>query len=147
MKLTDALLGEHGAIYALFDWVELELPHLETLTDVRRIAGVVAAVLVSHARIENEMLFPALETHLGTAGPLAVMRQEHDEIDDALREAVSAETPDVARERVEHALQVARDHFAKEEQVLFGMAQQALSEQELARLGLRWANARRVAVG
>ena len=129
------------------DWVERELPHLETLTDVQRIAGVVAAVLVSHARIENEMLFPALETHLGTAGPLAVMRQEHDEIDGTLREVGSVETPDVAKERITHALQVARDHFAKEEQVLFGMAQQALSEQDLAQLGVRWADTRRVAVG
>ncbi len=147
MKLTDALLGEHGAIYALFDYVERELPQLETLNDVQRIGGVLAAVLVSHARIEDSMLFPALETQLGTAGPLAVMRQEHDEIDGTLQEVLSAETPDVAEERVKHALQVARDHFAKEEQVLFEMAQHVLPEQELVELGCRWADARRVAVG
>ena len=147
MKLTDALLGEHGVIYALFDHIEQELPRIETLDAVQRATRALAAALVSHARIEDELLFPALETHLGPAGPLAVMRQEHEEIEGAIEEVASAQTQEAAADRLRYGLQVARDHFAKEEQILFHMARQSLSAQELEQLGNRWAEARRVTVG
>ena len=43
-------------------------------------------------------------------------------------------------------VQVARGHFAKEEQVLYPMAQQALGDAKLAELGARWAERRQVVV-
>ncbi|MPZ19912.1 MAG: hypothetical protein GEV06_18650 [Luteitalea sp.] len=147
MKLTDALLGEHGVIYALFDHVERELPATSTLEDVQRVTRVLAAALVSHAQIEDEMLFPPLETYLGPAGPLAVMRHEHEEIERAIEEVANARFFDEALERLRYALQVARDHFAKEEQILFHMAQQSIPVQDLEQLGHRWADSRGVAVG
>lgn len=147
MKLTDALLGEHGVIKALFDHIEQELPGLETLDSVQRMTRALAAALASHARIEDELLFPALEAHLGPAGPLAVMRHEHEEIEAAIEDVASAQTQEAAAARLRYGLQVAQDHFSKEEQILFQMARQSISEQELEQLGIRWADARRVAIG
>ena len=49
---------------------------------------------------------------------------------------------DAALRQLRYATQIARDHFAKEEQILFGMAQQMLSASELERLGAVWAEAR-----
>ena len=91
MKLTDALLGENGVIYALFDHVESELADMKTIDDVKRAGAALSAALVSHARIVNEILFPALDPHLGQAGPLAVMRHEHEEIEGALGEVAATD--------------------------------------------------------
>lgn len=146
MKLTDALLGEHGVFYALFEHIEQELPRMKTLGEVQCAAGLLTAALVSHARIEDEQLFPALDPHLGPAGPLAVMRHEHTEIDGSLAEALRCDAHEAAVERLRYAIGVARDHFAKEEQVLFNIARRVLAEEELARLGERWAGVRGVAL-
>ncbi|MBZ0272579.1 hemerythrin domain-containing protein [bacterium] len=147
MKLTDALLGEHGVIYSLLDHVERALPAATTLNDVKPMAGLLMAAVASHAHIEDELLFPALDPHLGQAGPLAVMRHEHEEIEKALEGAANAQTFEAAVENLRRLIGTARNHFGKEEQVLFHIAQQVLSESDLERLGGRWADARRVAAG
>jgi hemerythrin-like domain-containing protein len=45
---------------------------------------------------------------------------------------------------VSHLLEVARLHFAKEEQSLFPMAEQVLDSDTLEQLGVQFANRRRV---
>lgn len=145
MQITQALLGEHGVLHALFDHVEAGIAGMETLADVQREAATLVATLGSHANIENELLFPALEPLLGPGGPLPVMREEHDEIEATLDDVVNATARDAALTQLRYAIQIARDHFAKEEQVLFGMAQQMLAADELDRLGAMWADARNVA--
>lgn len=130
----------------MLDHVEQELAGLEVLTDVQRLTRALAAALISHARVEDEMLFPALETHLGPEGLLAVMREEHEGIDAAIKEIATAGTCEAAAERLRYALQVTREHFAKEERVLFHMATELMSEQDLEKLGSNWAAARGVAI-
>ena len=146
MQITQALLGEHGVLYALFEHFEAGAPGMETLAEVQRAGATLAATLGSHARIENENLFPALEPLLGPGGPLPVMREEHDEIEAALEDVVNATSHDAALGQLRYTIQIARDHFAKEEQVLFDMAQQMLAAGELDRLGALWAETRKVAV-
>jgi hemerythrin-like domain-containing protein len=146
MKLTDALLGEHGVIYALFDHVETTLPKLETLVDVQRVSALLTAAIGSHAGLEDDILFPALEPHLGQMGPLTMMRHEHREIESGLADVQNTDSFELAVERLRYALTVARTHFAKEEQVLFRMAGQVLSESQLEQLGARWAEERRVSI-
>lgn len=146
MQITQALLGEHGVLYALFEYVENDLAGMETLAEVQRAAAALTATLGSHARIENEILFPSLEPQLGPGGPLPVMREEHDEIESALEDIANAASRDAAVNQLRDTLQIARDHFAKEEQVLFAMAQQMLDGAELDRMGAMWAEARKVRV-
>lgn len=147
MKLTDALLGEHGVLYALFDHVERELPGLITLDAVQRVSSSLGAALISHAKVEDELLFPVLATQLGPESPLAVMREEHELIEEALDDVARATELETAVERLEEALRIAREHFGTEEEILFHMAAQTLSERELEQLGYRWADARRVRLG
>jgi hemerythrin-like domain-containing protein len=45
-----------------------------------------------------------------------------------------------------HAIQTARAHFAKEEQVLFPMAVQMLEANALKQLGAKWAEMRKVMI-
>lgn len=146
MNLIDALLGEHGVFYALFARLEESLPKAETLSEVQGATAMLTTSLVSHAKIENEVLFPALEAHLGPEGPLAVMRREHEEIESTLQDVESMDHKEEAVVKVLHALQVARDHFAKEEQVLFPLARRTLPDASLIELGERWTHVRRVVV-
>ncbi len=141
ITITDALLGEHGVIYAL-------LAHLENATfasaeEARAAAAMLHAGLESHAHIEDELSFVPLEGHLGTAGgPLAVMRMEHDEVERTLARLLEVDDVAEARTLAAHLGKTARDHFGKEEQVLFPMAEQMLDADELRRLGKEWATRR-----
>lgn len=146
MKITDALLGEHGAFYVQFNHLENCMPHVETLTQVQSLGALLAAALASHAQLENELLFAALDPHLGEMGPVAVMRTEHEKIESGLSQIQEEEELEGARHLLLHILAVARQHFAKEEQVLFPIALQALGTEELARLGAQWAERRRVVI-
>ncbi len=146
MKLTDALLGEHGVFYALFDRIEAVAAAATSVAQIREATAVLSAVLLSHANLEEELLFSALETHMGSAGPLAEMRAEHDDIEDALRQIEEARDLDDGADCIARALSIVRDHFQKEEEVLFSMARQTLDEETQIRLGKAWAEARRVTI-
>ncbi len=146
MKLTDALLGEHGVFYAFFDQIEAVTATATSVVQIREATVALAAVVLSHANLEEELLLPALEAHMGTIGPLAVMRAEHDEIENALRQIEEAQDLDDGADCVARALRVLRDHFQKEEEVLFSIARQTLDEETQIRLGKAWAKARRVTI-
>ncbi len=146
MKLTDALLGEHGVFYALFDQIEAVTATATSVVQIQQATVALSAVVLSHANLEEELLFPALETHLGTTGPLAVMRTEHDDIKHALRQIEEAQDFDDGANCVARALSILRDHFQKEEEVLFSIARQTLDEETQIRLGKAWAEARRVTI-
>jgi iron-sulfur cluster repair protein YtfE (RIC family) len=146
IDLIDALLGEHGLLYALFDELEARAASATTLAEAQMAAGPVASALLSHARIEDELLFPALERTIGGDGPLFVMRSEHQEIDDLLAAVAVAPDLGAATAAIAQAIELARDHFAKEERVLFPMARQALDDDERHRLGQQWARLRSVSL-
>ncbi len=147
MQILEALLGEHGTFYAQLQHLEQVIPMATALTQIQNPVALLTAALATHARIEDELLFTALEPYLGVqVGPLAVMRMEHDQIDNILTRV--AEVGDLAQARslVLQVTQIARDHFAKEEQVLFPMAKRALDGNTLTQLGREWAEQRNVTV-
>ena len=146
MKLTDALLGEHGLLYALFDHARDTALKSDDAAAVRETVAVLERLLLSHAEIEETMLFPRLDPHLGEMGPLAVMRDEHREIDALLEAARGEEDVGRARALVRDLLDIAVEHFRKEEMVLFPMAGELLGDAALRELGDDWANARKVEV-
>lgn len=143
MKITDALLGEHGVLYRLLDYCA-ENAHGWDLATVRAGAGALEKALASHAGIENELLFQPLEPYFPGGGPLEVMRAEHDEIEGSVGRALTVDDLDEARRLLVVIADLARDHFAKEEQVLFPMAQQFLGDDKLTEIGERWGEQRQV---
>ena len=146
MKLTDALLGEHGVFYALFDQIETAATAAASVTRVQEITMVLRAVLLSHANLEEDLLFPALEPFMGAEGPLAVMRAEHNEIEQVLQQIEDTTDPDAVIDCLTLALDLVRDHFRKEEGVLFSAGGQMLDDETQIRLGKAWAKARGVTV-
>ena len=143
MKLTDALLGEHAVLYELFEHARRAAAGGDA-GDMRRAVSVLDALLLSHARVEEDLLFPALDPHLGQMGPLAVMRSEHQSIERLLASAHKEPDPAALKAIVADLLDLAHGHFQKEEMALFPMARRFLDEATLARLGDQWADRRKV---
>lgn len=144
MRITDAFLGEHGALYAWFDAVEDALRDGPEEDGIGPLARRMARVLGSHARLENELLLDEAARRGAEEGPLAVMRREHDEIEELLEAATAASDPAAAADLLREAVAVARDHFEKEERAAFPLAERALGPEALEALGARWAERRGV---
>jgi len=146
MKLTHALLGEHGILYRLLDSVEEQSPHW-SLEEAHAGAVLLGEALVAHARVEDDLLFPALERRGAREdAPLDVMKQEHGEIEDSFREIARTSDSSQARSLLLHVAAIAREHFEREEQVVFPIAEEILGSEELEKMGREWAERRRVAV-
>ena len=145
MKITDALLGEHGVFYAQFDRIEKELETEDRVEVLRGEALLLAAALAPHARLEDDLLFALLEENAGSElGPVSTMRAEHAEIESALRRATVATERKRAREALLEVIHLSRAHFLKEEQAAFPMAEEVLGTERLERLGEEWGSARGV---
>jgi len=147
MKITDALLGEHGVFYAQFDHLERVLAGESSLDVLRREAALLASALAPHAHLENQLLFDRMASSGMAAGPVGMMRSEHEEIEELLERVEEADTPHAARDLIRHAVHIARHHFAKEEHVAFPMAESILDEATLLELGRVWAERRGVRLG
>lgn len=147
MKLTHALLGEHAIFYALFDHVERQLDGSAELAALQASGTALAEALISHAKLEDELLFPALDGSPAGDGPVPVMRAEHAEIDSLCADLPRATDAEDAAALLGEVIGLAREHFAKEEQVLFPMVERFVADDELERLTNSWARLRGVTLG
>jgi len=147
VRITDALLGEHGAFYAQFDRLEETLPHTTSAAEVREQAALLAAALVTHAKLEDTLLFDRMRAAGADEGLLSTMESEHAEIAGLLTRAQGSQDASVAREDLLEAVALAREHFAKEERLAFPLADSALGPVVLAELGARWSERRDVFLG
>ena len=144
MKITDALLGEHAVFYAQFDYLEQTIPAANSLAQVKSLGAMLTVALASHAQMEEELLFTTLEPYIGSQGPLTVMRMEHDKIEKSLERLPTIQEVDQVKELLLKVVTVAREHFPKEEQVLYPMANKTLSAETLIDLGAQWAARRAI---
>ncbi len=105
-----------------------------------------------HFRREKEILFPALEKHLGVEkSPIRLLLEEHGQVwqwYDQLKEklavlqedgtklsdAVPAQVQDLSS-HIEHLL---REHIKKEDESLLPLATSLLSEKELEEISSKW---------
>ncbi|MDP6343054.1 MAG: hemerythrin domain-containing protein [Alphaproteobacteria bacterium] len=146
MQLIDALMGEHGAFNALFDTIE---KLAETSGELAQIDSAMAVLMTEvdvHARLEIELIFPALENQPGIDELFAEIQAEHEEIRRGLHRIEDARDISEAMEAVRYAMDVARRHFEKEENVLYPMAQRALDDDAQVQLANDWATARHVMI-
>jgi hemerythrin-like domain-containing protein len=144
MELTDALLGEHGAFRALLDGIEEMASYAGEVARIESAMAVFSAEVTRHAKLEEDLLFPALEPHLDSNDLIAKMRSEHLEIRSGLDSIEDARDLDQALDAVQHTLETARRHFDNEEKVLYATAKKVLDEDTLTRLGEEWADARNI---
>jgi hemerythrin-like domain-containing protein len=136
IKITDALVGEHGPLYAQLD--RLAGAGGGSVEAIRSCALLLAAGLASHAQLEDELLFAALEQRIGRDSLIESMYEDHEQVDALLAELARVEDPEQARTLAGQLVGLARNHFAKEEKAVFPLAEQTLGEGELVRLGEEW---------
>lgn len=100
------------------------------------------AALDPHSEREEGVLFPMMGVYIGTtSGPIAVMEYEHDQakakIHEFLEKAASSKAEDEKKNLaalIKSAYFILTEHFAKEENVLFPMAERMLSDDEKEKL-------------
>ncbi len=117
----DRLFAEAEAAVAAGDWDEASA-RFDRFADLTLL----------HLRREEEVLFPEFEAQTGmTDGPTVVMRMEHDQMRaliDTMRQALTDRDPDAFLGDAETFMILTQQHDMKEEQVLYPMSDQALSD-------------------
>lgn len=137
MDIVEELLAEHLKLRAAMSELEAGRVTRESLAAFSR-------DLLTHAKLEDELLFDSLEGSMpADHGPLAVMRAEHEEIEGRLARLEGADPAgqDLSGE-IRRLVAVAREHFLKEEEVLFGFARRLLDAERLRALGAELAERR-----
>ena len=147
MKITEALLAEHMVFHNLFDRVELMTPQFETLAEARACASLVAAMLHDHSVVEDELLMHPLEHCLSQLGQTENFHHEHEAIERSLAAARSTRRLAAAQKELLKAVHFARQHFDKEERIIFPLADKQLSARTQSALRQRWEARRKAAAG
>lgn len=94
--------------------------------------------MMLHFRMEEEILFPALQAAGGPAGPVQIMLMEHAQMQDLFEQMKDALTKQDAQGYggiAETLLIVMQQHNHKEEQILYPIADHILAAQRESLLG------------
>jgi len=146
MKITHILVAEHVVFHNLFDHIEKTLPRLKTLAEVKSLGATLDALMRPHANTEDELLMGPLEHCLEQIGQNETFHEEHEEIDDQLAQVQKARGPKQARELLLRAVLRSREHFDKEERIVFPLAERLLKTKTLSSLGDEWLKRRDAAL-
>ena len=138
MNIIDAIRVEHGMFYFLFDWIRNQAVANPTTYRVNGSVQMLVRVIEGHSKMEEELLFSALEPRLGSLGPASVIvhRDEHRKLEQLFSSTINQPSTTVGG--LLEAIDYARHHFRQEEAKLFPMAERLLSASHLDRLGKCW---------
>ena len=145
MKITDVLRAEHAVFHNLFDHIEAAAPGLKTLAEVKALAAVVQAVHDPHAKTEDDLFMEPLEHCFDQIGQNETFHEEHRQIEETLARARQAKTVKEAKQILLSAMAASREHFDKEERIVFPMAERVLKAKTLSELGKAWLRRREMA--
>jgi len=147
MKITEALFAEHLVFHNMFDHIEATAPKLKTLAEVKSLAWLMEQLLKAHSDTEDELFIGPLEHCFEQIGQRDAFLEEHQEIDESLKNLRQAKQFRKARQLLLSAVSYSRKHFDKEERIVFPMAERVLNSKTLTALGQKWMEQRvRVAV-
>jgi regulator of cell morphogenesis and NO signaling len=133
------LLNQLEEMYDLTKKIDRELEIETNFTALVTKVKEFKAALDPHSEREEGILFPMMGVYIGTtSGPIAVMEYEHDQAKSnigaflvkAEGELDSIEEKKKAAELIQNACFILTEHFSKEENVLFPMAERMLTDNE-----------------
>jgi hemerythrin-like domain-containing protein len=145
MKITEALLAEHVVFHNIFDHIERAVPRLKTLAEVKSLAVLLEATLSAHSRTEDILLIEPLDHCLEQMGQAESFHEEHREIDASLAKIKSLRRLATAKQLLLSAVAYSRNHFDKEERILFPLAEKVLKAKTLTTLASDWMKEREAA--
>lgn len=135
MKITEAIALEHASLSRVFDEVKRVLPRAESAGEVGRMAAMLEELLKTHAELETEFAFVALDDAPHHNRRLAALRHDHRELDERFRQAQKAASCEAARRLLRGGIRAAREHFRNEERNLLPAVERALGLGVLTALG------------
>ncbi|MDA1188146.1 MAG: hemerythrin domain-containing protein [Chloroflexi bacterium] len=133
MRISEYLRRDHRAICEDVWRLEqqLEIASL-SIVDVKGTVATIRSALENHAKLEEKVLFPALERELGSDdGPLAVMEAEHSQISALFSRIDGARDGGNVPMLTKDLTGLLLSHFAKEERELFPIADELLGAVEI----------------
>ena len=144
MNLIDALLGEHAALKTVFAHIE-KFQSGWGVGQLQETAALLEDLLSAHGVLEDELLFDLLPADKEAMNRvLEAMRGEHHKLRGLISELLAAEDERHAHNLLSQLLDLAREHFAVEERVLFHLASEAMGSERLQNAGREWARRRQL---
>lgn len=135
--ITTLLSHQHHNCDQLFAQAEASVAKMQwehATTDFERFL----AAMEHHFSLEEQILFPQVEDHMGhTGGPTAVMRMEHQQmrqIFTEMAECITNHDSEPYLGLAETLLMLMQQHNAKEEQILYPLSDDLLSNDRPALL-------------
>lgn len=129
--IKEYLTNDHKKCDELF--ADMEKSASSSLSDAHELCEAFISDIERHFQMEERVMFPEFEAKTGmTQGPTAMMRQEHAQmriLAQQLKDALENENKDRFFGLSETLMILLQQHNMKEEQMLYPMAQQHLSEQ------------------
>jgi regulator of cell morphogenesis and NO signaling len=133
-----SLLSQLDGLYHLTQLIEQGVEVEKNFTELIHKVEKFKSDLDPHSEREEGVLFPMMGVYIGTtSGPIAVMEYEHDQakskIGEFLEKSGDNQTIDSKKNLamlVKNAYFILTEHFSKEENVLFPMAERMLSDDE-----------------
>ena len=138
MKITEALLAEHLVFHNMLDHIETTTPKLKTLAELKSLSALLESMLKAHSRTEDQLFIGPLEHCFEQLGQRDAFMEEHAEMDGHLRRIRQAKRLKAAQGLLLGAVRYSREHFDKEERIVFPMAERILKAETLAALGQTW---------
>ena len=133
--ITSFLINEHVVFCELFDEIDRLLPDVRTAAEVRLLSRLVKGVLSRHAEVEQNLAYAALDHALAEKGELDHLYQDHEEIDARLQHATQAVEFVEAVRLLRAGLKSSREHFRREEEMIFPLFDKLLDTAALEALG------------
>jgi len=138
MKITEALLAEHLVFHNMLDHIETTTPKLKTLAEIKSLAAMLESMLKAHSNTEDQLFLGPLEHCFEQLGQRDAFMEEHEEMGHHLRRIRQVKRIKQARDLFLAAVRRSREHFDKEERIVFPMAERLLKAKTLAALGQTW---------
>jgi hemerythrin-like domain-containing protein len=134
--ITDFMAADHSACDDEFARAE-EAALANNWSEAETVFNTFRDDMAHHFKMEEEILFPTLKSAGGPAGPVHVMLMEHAQIKELLKqmaEAVAQKNAQSYGGLSETLLIVMQQHNHKEENILYGIADEILANEREALL-------------
>jgi len=138
MKITEILMAEHAVFHNLFDHIEATVPGLKTVGEVKSLAAIMSKLTGPHSRTEDELFIEPLEHCFDHLGQKETFHDEHELIEQTMEKVQATRDLKTAKKLLLGAVAASRNHFDKEERIVFPMAERILKAKTLTELGAQW---------
>ena len=136
--ITKTLTMEHAVFCKVFEQIELVLSATTSTPEVKLLTSLVEGLLRGHGETETSLAYSALDHVLADREAVKHLHQDHHEIDDHFKRIHCATDPAEALRLLKKALTATREHFQREETVVFPLLEKTLQPNTLLTLGGQW---------